>query len=81
MKKIKLSSELVYILSILFISFAVAMISSTNFGISMIVAPAYIISEKVSFLTFGQSEYVVQGLLYLVCRLLLEKIKLVYFSS
>ncbi|MCM1365015.1 MAG: DUF6198 family protein [Faecalibacterium sp.] len=81
MKKIKLSSELVYILSILFISFAVAMISSTNFGISMIVAPAYIISEKVSFLTFGQSEYVVQGLLFIVFCILMKKVKLVYFSS
>ncbi|MCM1544456.1 MAG: DUF6198 family protein [Ruminococcus sp.] len=81
MKKIKLSSETVYLLAILLISFAVAMISSTNFGISMIVAPAYIISEKISFLSFGQSEYVVQGILFIVFCILMKKVKLVYFSS
>lgn len=80
-KKIKISSETVYILAILLLSFAVAMISSTNFGVSMIVAPAYIISEKVSVLSFGQSEYIVQGLLFVLFCILMKKVKLVFFSS
>ena len=49
MKKIKIYSEIIYLLSIIIISFSVAMLSAVDFGISMIVAPAYILSEKLGF--------------------------------
>lgn len=81
MKKIKISSEFVYFLAAVLLSFAVAMISCTGFGVSMVVAPAYILSEKVSFLTFGQSEYVVQGLLFILFCILMKKVKAVYLMS
>lgn len=80
-KKITLHSEFVYIFAIILIAFAVAMIASTNFGVSMIVAPAFILSEKVSFLTFGQSEYILQGILFIVFCIVMKKIKAVYFVS
>lgn len=47
----------------------------------MIVSPAYILSQKVSFLTFGQSEYVIQGIMFVVFCILMKKVRLVYFSS
>ncbi|MBQ6018854.1 MAG: hypothetical protein IJL26_01625 [Clostridia bacterium] len=81
MKKIKISSEVDYILAILLLSLSVAMISCTDFGVSMIVAPAYILSQKVPFLTFGQSEYVLQGVLIIVFCILMRRVKLIYFSS
>ncbi len=62
--KITVYSECTYLLSILALSFAVAMISATDLGLSMIVAPAYIISQKLTFLTFGQCEYILQGVLF-----------------
>ena len=81
MKRIKVKSELIYVIAILLLSFSVAMISCTGFGVSMIVAPAYILSEKVSFLTFGQSEYIIQGILFILFCVLMKKVKVVYFSS
>ena len=81
MKKIKVSSEGMYILAILILSFAVAMITASNFGVSMIVAPAYILSLKLKCLTFGQCEYIIQGLLFCVFCLLMKEVKGVYFSS
>lgn len=81
MKKIKVHSELFYILAIILLAFSVAMLTAVDFGISMIVAPAFLLSEKVSFLTFGQSEYVIQALLFIVLCILMKKVKLVYFSS
>ena len=81
MKKVKISSELLYIMAILVMSFSVAMITTTDFGLSMIVSPAYIISEKIPFLTFGQGEYIVQGILFLILCVLMKKVKLVYFSA
>lgn len=80
-KKIKLYSEPLYFFAIILIAFAVAMVSAANFGVSMIVAPAYILSLKFSFLTFGQAEYVLQSIMFVVFCILMKKVKAVYFSS
>ena len=79
-KKLRLPSEVAYLLSIVLLAFSVAMITATDYGVSMIVAPAYILSMKLG-LTFGQGEYIVQGVLFIVFCLLMKKVKLVYFSS
>lgn len=81
MRQIRFPSELCYGLSILLLSFAVAMVAAAGFGVSMVVAPAYILSLKVPFLTFGQSEYVIQAILFAVFCLLMRRVRLVYFSS
>lgn len=80
-KRITIPSELTYFAAIILISFSVAMITATDFGVSMIVAPAYIVSLKLGFLTFGQCEYIVQGLLFAVFCIIVRKIKPVYFTS
>lgn len=80
-KKLKVSSELTYLFSIILMAFSVAMITTTDFGVSMIVAPAYILSLKFNALTFGQSEYIVQGILFIILCIALKRIKLIYFCS
>lgn len=52
--KIKVSSEIGYLAAIVLLSLAVAMLSAADFGISMIVAPAYLLSLNLQFLSFGQ---------------------------
>ena len=81
MKKISLSSELAYLLHIIILSFAVAMLSGANFGLSMIVSPAYIVSEWLPFLTFGQAEYIVQGILFVLMCFLLRRFKFTYLFA
>ena len=81
MKPRTFPSEICYLLSIVLLSFAVAMVAAAGFGVSMVVAPAYVLSLKVPFLTFGQSEYVVQALVFLVFCILMRRVKIVYFSS
>ncbi len=80
MKKIKIYSEIVYLLSIIIISFSVAMLSAVDFGISMIVAPAYILSEKLG-ITFGQSEYIIQAILFIVFCIIVKKVKPIFLIS
>ena len=80
-KRLRVCSEAAYAVAIIMLSFAVAMISATNFGVSMIVAPAYILSLKVGALTFGQCEYVLQALVFAVFCLLMKKVRAVYFTS
>ncbi|MBQ9978152.1 MAG: hypothetical protein IJP21_06135 [Clostridia bacterium] len=80
-KKIKFSQELSYFVSIIVLAFAVSLMSAANFGLSMIVAPAYILSQKLTFLTFGQCEYLLQGIFFIVFCILMKKIKIQYFTS
>lgn len=80
-KKITLHGEFVYAAAVILLSLAVAMLSAANFGVSMIVAPAYIISQKLGVITFGQGEYLVQSVLFVVFCILMKKIKPIYFVS
>lgn len=81
MKKIKIYSEFVYILAQLGLTLAVAIMAAADFGLSMIVAPAYIVSQKFTMFTFGQWDYIIQGILFIVFCLCMKKFKFAYFVS
>lgn len=81
MKKIKISSELVYVLATFLLSLAVSMHTAADFGLSMIVSPAFLISVKTEVLTFGQAEYILQGALFIVLCISLKRFKPIYLFS
>lgn len=81
MKKLTLHSEIIYILATLILSFSSAMQTAADLGISMIIAPAYVVSQKLNFLTFGQSEYLVQGMVFIAFCVLMKGFKPVYLAS
>ena len=81
MKKIQIPSEVAYFISIITMSFSVAMVSAADLGLSMVVAPAYIVSQALGFLTFGQSEYVVQALLLIAFCLIVKRFRPLYLVS
>ncbi len=80
-KKITINSEAIYFIAVLLLSLSVAMLASVDFGISMIVAPAYLLSLKIDFLTFGQAEYVIQALLFIVLCIAIRKFKPIFLTS
>lgn len=80
-RKIKISSEVAYFAAIVLLSLAVAILSTADFGISMIVAPAYLLSLKAGFLSFGQAEYVVQAIVFILLCIVLKRFRFVYFFS
>jgi len=80
-KKIRISNEVIYVLAVLILSFATAMLAAADMGMSMVVAPAYIVSLKVPFLTFGQAEYVVQGVWFIGFCVIMRKVKPLYFFA
>lgn len=80
-RKLKIPSEVVYILAVALLSLAVAMLTAANFGVSMIVAPAYLLSLKVGILTFGQAEYVIQAGLFIIFCIVMRGFRAVYLSS
>ena len=81
MKKITISCELTYFFATILMACAVSMTAAADFGVSMIVAPAYLIHLKVGFLTFGQCEYILQAFLFVLFCILIRKIKILYFVS
>ena len=50
-------------------------ISKSEFGLSPIIAPAFILHEKIGFLTVGICEYIIQGILLALCCILIGKFK------
>lgn len=78
-------TELAYLLGIIFLAFGTALMEKGDFGMSMVVAPAYLlylkISQYASFFTFGMAEYLVQALLLLVLTLIMRRFKWSYLFS
>ena len=66
MKK-TLHSETAYLLGILALTFGTALMEKADFGVSMVVAPAYLVYLKVSEIlpafSFGMAEYFLHALL------------------
>lgn len=81
MKKPVLSSEAVYIMATLTTSLGTSLLAAADFGLSMVVAPSYIISLRFSFLTFGQTGYLIQGLLFIALLCILKKVRILYLFS
>ncbi len=85
MKKNVFYSEISYILGIVFIALGTALTVLGDFGISMVVAPAYILHLKMfeifPWFTFGVAEYVLQAGILLVMMVIVRKVKLSYFLS
>ena len=85
MKKPVFYTELAYFLGELTLAIGTAMMEKGGFGLSMVVAPAYVLHLKVSqflpFFTFGMAEYTFQALVIVLMMLLLRKAKLSYLFS
>lgn len=81
MKKIKIHSEIIYVIALLLLPLSVAMMAAADYGISMIVAPAYILSLKFSIFTFGQWNYILQGLLFVAFCIAVKRFKPIYLVS
>lgn len=81
MKKRVIYSEVLYAAAPILLAFAMSMVAAANFGVSMVTAPAYILSLKFDFITFGQGEWVIQGVLFAASCIILKRLKPIYLSS
>jgi uncharacterized membrane protein YczE len=71
-KKIAGMGELAYVLGVILCALGVCFSAKSGFGVSMVVAPAYVLHCKLEpllpFFSFGVAEYVLQGgLILLLC--------------
>ncbi len=74
------SSELAYVLGILFLALGTALMEKAGFGVSMVVAPSYLLHLKISqtypAYTFGTSGYVFQAALLVLLAVILRRFKI-----
>ena len=78
-------SEMAYFWGLIILALGTAFMEKADFGISMVVAPAYLIhlkaSEYLPFFSFGVSEYVFQAVLLVLLSLVMRKFKKSYLLS
>ncbi len=80
MKKLRLSREFCYLPATLFLALGAALMSKADFGLSAVVAPAYLLSE-IFHISFGTAEYCLQGILVIAVCLLVRKFRWTYLLS
>jgi uncharacterized membrane protein YczE len=72
MKKIPLG-ELAFVIGVLLTCAGVALMVRSDLGLSMVAAPAYILTEKIDFLTTGMAEWGIQGTLFVLGCILVRR--------
>ncbi len=79
------STELCYVLGILFLAIGAALMIKADFGLTMIVAPAYVLHAKLGEifprLTLGMMEYIWQGVLLLAMMLIVRRARVSYLFA
>lgn len=85
MQKKKFSNELCYLIGLVLIACNVALATKANIGVSVVVAPAYLVYLKLSsllpWLTFGRAGYIFQALLLLIMVVIVRKFRLNFLFS
>ncbi|MCQ2567356.1 MAG: DUF6198 family protein [Mogibacterium sp.] len=78
-------TELAYLVGLTTLALGVALTEYADFGLSMVVAPAYLIHLKISqyfsWFTFGMAEYCFQALLIIILSITMMRLKLKYLFS
>ena len=85
MKKPVFYTELAYLFGMFILALGTAFMEAADFGVSMVVAPAYLVYLKVSqflpFFTFGMAEYTLQAVLLILLILVLRQFRPSYLFS
>lgn len=85
MKKARFYSEAAYMLGLVLLAIGTAMMEKASFGVSMVVAPAYLFYLKLNpilpFFTFGMAEYLLQLVLLMALAVFQRKMRLCYLFS
>lgn len=84
-KKIPHTGELLWLFGVIFVAFGVAICSKADLGVSMIAAPAFVVSEALFPLwdafSVGVTEYLIQGLMLLALCLIIGRFRWQYLLA
>ncbi len=82
MKKPVFYTELAYPVGLFLLAFATALMERGGLGMSIVVAPAYVVHLKLSqfwsFFSFGMAEYLLQGLVLILTLVLVRRVRVTW---
>ena len=87
MKKRGFYTEVAYLIGIVGIALGVGFMERADFGLSMVVAPAYVLHQAISvipgfaFFSFGVAEYTLQAVLLILLAVIIRKFRLSFLFS
>ncbi len=85
MKRREKSAELLWVFGTVFVALGVSICSKADLGVSMIAAPAFVVSEAITGLwsgfSVGVTEYIIQGLLLIVMCAVVGRFNLKYLLA
>lgn len=87
MKKKVFYTEFAYLVGLIGIALGVGFMERADFGLSMVVAPAYVLHRYISllpgmgFFSFGMAEYCLQAVLIILLTAVVRKFRLSYLFS
>lgn len=81
----KMHTEAAYVFGLLALALGTTLMERADFGLSMVVAPAYLVylkvSESVTWFTFGMAEYCFQALLLVVLSFAVKRFRKIFLFS
>ncbi|MBQ8618357.1 MAG: hypothetical protein IJ418_12755 [Clostridia bacterium] len=84
-RKPVLHSEAAYFLGLVILALGTALMEKANFGMSMVVAPAYLLHlrlvKTLPFFSFGMAEYVLQGVILVLLGIGMRRFRRAYLFS
>lgn len=84
MKK-TIPQELAYVIGVVTLAMGAALMARADFGMSMVVGPAYVtylkLSRTLTWFTFGMAAYTIQALLLVVLSVVMKKFRFSYLFS
>lgn len=85
MRKVKIYSEVAYLMGIALLALGNSLCAFGDLGMSMVVAPAYVLhlalSEVFPWFSFGVAEYTVQALVIITLIIMTRRVKARFFLS
>lgn len=87
MKKKGFYTEVAYLIGLIGIALGVGFMERADFGLSMVVAPAYVLHRAISvipgfeFFSFGVAEYTLQAVLLILLAIVIRRFKVSYLFS
>lgn len=84
-KKLTFYTEAAYIIGLVLLSFGCSLMTRADFGLSMVVSPAYLLHLKLvqylPFFSFGMAEYTLQAVLLIIMICVIRRFRLSYLFS
>ena len=80
-KKITKLGEAAWILGNILCAIGNCLVSKSAFGLSPIIAPAFVMNRRIGFLSVGVCEYIIQGILLLLCCIIIGKFKAKFIAT